>query len=113
MSFANNLFGAIAGSWFGSLGENGLITPVGFVPTNDKSGLRHVRGSQAVWMGLRTREMQKAAYEMCYPVSSVIDRLAEYDLTGEIEILRSKGKGKEDYATNPWSQRMNARIAQP
>lgn len=114
MSFANNLFGAIAGSFFGApLGENGLVTPVGFVPVDNSGHSLMVRGSQAVWMGLRTREMQKQAYEFCYPVSCVVDRLAEYDLTGEIEILRSKGKGKEDYATNPWAQRMNKLLAQP
>jgi hypothetical protein len=111
--WGNNLFGAIAGNLFGSLGQNGLVTTAGFVPTDSSGGTRYVRGSQAVWMGLRTREAQKQAYEFCYPVASVIDRLAEYDLNGEIEILRSKGKGKEDYATNGWAQRMNKLILQP
>jgi hypothetical protein len=111
-SWGQNLFGIIAGWGSGASIGNGLITP-GFVPTNSSGGIMRIRGSQASWLGLRTREMQKQAYEFCYPVSSVCDRLAEYDLTGVIEILRSKGKGKEDYATNPWSQRMNKLIAQP
>ena len=113
MSFFNNLFGTIAGNFFGGIGQNGLITPTGFVPTDDKGGLLRIRGNQAQWLGLRTREMQKAAYEFCYPLASVVDRLAEYDTAGEIEILRSKGKGKQDEATNPWATRMKARLEQP
>lgn len=111
--FFNNLFGVIAGNFFGGVGENGLVTPVGFVPVGNKGQTLRVRGNQAVWLGLRTREMQKYAYEFCYPIASVIDRMAEYDIAGEIEILRTKGKGKQDKATNPWATRMSARLAQP
>lgn len=110
--FFNNLFGTIANNYFAPQ-QNGLITPTGFIPINNNGGTLRIKGNQAVWLGLRTREMQKAAYEFCYPLASVIDRLAEYDTAGELEILRSKGKGKHDEATNPWATRMRARLAQP
>jgi hypothetical protein len=110
--FFNNLFGTIANNYYG-VQQNGLITPTGFIPINSEGKTLRVKGAQASWLGLRTREMQKAAYEFCYPLASVIDRLAEYDTAGELEILRSKGKGKHDEASNPWATRMRARLAQP
>lgn len=57
--------------------------------------------------------MQKYAYEFCYPVAAVIDRLAEADINGEIEIYRKEGKGKEKKATSSWATRMRALLEQP
>jgi len=108
--FFQNLFGTIAG-------DNGIlqrIEPgVGFVPINGQGGTIDIKGTDATWLGLQNRLMQKWAYEYCFPLASVVDRLAEADTTGVIEILRYKGKGKEDFATSAWAQRMNKLLAQP
>lgn len=106
-SFFNNLFGSIGPSF------PTIPTNADFIPTNASDGTIKIKGQNAQWLGMRNRLVQKQAYEFCYPVASVIDRLAEYDLSGEIEILRAKGKGKEDLATNQWAVRMNALIEQP
>jgi len=106
-SFMNTLFGTIAGPGFS------MSPSVDFIPKNGSGQTIDVSGKDAQWWGLKSRDMQRKAYELCYPVASVIDRLAEYDITGIIEILRAKGKGKNDFATNEWSQRMTKLLSQP
>lgn len=106
--FGQNLFGTIAGSL------NAFPTTMDFIPTDANGGTMDIKGpTEASWMGLQNPLMQKYAYEFCYPLASVVDRLAEYDLTGEVEILRAKGKGKEDYATGTWADSMNKLLKQP
>lgn len=107
-TFLNNLFGSIAG---GSL----MRQPSGmsFIPTGSNGETINIKGDSASWLGLKNPLMQKYAYDYCFPLASVVDRLAEYDITGTIEILRSTGKGKDNFATNEWAQRMNTRLAQP
>jgi hypothetical protein len=107
MSFINNLFGAIAGQTI----FRG--TTMDRIPTDDKGTTIEVKGDNVSWLGMRSRYMQKYAYDFCYPVSSVVDRLAEYDLTGEVEITRAKGKGKENEATGTWATNMRRRFARP
>lgn len=108
--FFNNLFGTIA------YGGASLRVPANadFIPT-DSSGktLKIRKKSQASWLGLKSPYMQKYAYEYCYPLASVVDRLAEYDLTGEFQILRSTGKGKENFATSAYANDLNKLFAQP
>jgi hypothetical protein len=62
---------------------------------------------------MKNRLVQKYAYEYCYPLSSVVDRLAEFDLTGEVEIFRISGKGKEDIATNGWANNFRRIMQKP
>lgn len=50
--------------------------------------------------------MQKKAYDLCYPLASVIDKLAESDITGVVEILRKVGKGKENVLKTEWANQM-------
>ena len=107
MSFLNNLFGAIAGE---TVLRN---TTKEFIPTGNNGETIQIKGDSVSWLGMRSRYMQKYAYDFCYPVSAVVDRLAEYDLTGELEILRSKGKGKENYATGTWATNLNKRFSKP
>lgn len=109
MSFGHNLFGAISGN------NNLYNAPSGvsFIPANSSGGTIQIKGDQATWLGLKNRDMQKYAYDYCYPVASVVDRLAEYDITGQIEILRATGKGKENFLTSEWGNRMKALLAQP
>ena len=74
-SFFSNLFGAI--------GQSATMIPsnADFVPINNIDGTVKIKGQNAQWLGLRNRLMQKYAYEFCYPLAAVVDRLAEYDLS--------------------------------
>lgn len=107
-TFSNNLLGTIAGQNF--LTENVRFD---FVPINSQGGTIDIKGNTASWLGLASAMMQKYAYEYCYPLSSIVDRMAEYDLNGQVEILRAKGKGANDYATGTWANDMNALFKQP
>ncbi len=106
-TFSNSLLGTIAG--------NVALDKMNydFVPINSQGGTIQIRGESASWLGLQSTIMQKYAYEYCYPVASIIDRMAEYDLNGVVEILRAKGKGSNDYATGTWAQDTNQLFAQP
>jgi hypothetical protein len=108
MSYLTNLFGSIAGNQAGLYSAK---TDIGFIPYN--GGTIDIKGIDAQWLGLKNKQMQKWAYEYCFPLASIVDRLAEADITGELEILRASGKGKEDYATSAWAARMNTLLAQP
>lgn len=109
MSFFNNLFGTISGA----VGLNRAGAGADFIPVDNKGNVIKIKGGDAKWLGMRNRVVQKEAYEFCFPVASVVDRLAEYDLTAKTEILRWKGKGKEDFATGEWANRMNTLLDQP
>ncbi|MES1219455.1 MAG: hypothetical protein ABUT20_28390, partial [Bacteroidota bacterium] len=107
MNFINYLFGTIAG-------VNVPNTEASFIPLDGNGNTLQIKGQDAQWWGLkRNKEMQKKAYEFCFPVSSVIDKLAEYDISGKIEIVRTEGKGKENFATSQWANQMNKLLAQP
>jgi len=110
MSFYNNLFGTIAGFTPSTYKAR---TDIGFIPYNANGQVIDLKDKDAQWLGLANRDMQYWAYQYCFPLASVIDRLAEADLTGELEILRKGGKGKDDYATSPYAQRLNKLFAKP
>lgn len=109
-TFLNNLFGSIAGQ---NLLLNNVPDGISFIPIDGAYNTLDIKGNNATWLGLQNKLMQKYAYEFCYPVASVVDRLAEADITGELEILRYKGKGKEDEATSPYAKRMKALLERP
>lgn len=106
--FGNNLFGVIAGS-------NLFVDPgIDFIPTNGNSGIQYLTGQdQPVWLGLKSKQMQRWAYDYCYALASVIDRLSEYDSNGALKIIRAKGKGRDDLATSPYAQKLNQLFAHP
>ncbi len=107
--FFTNLFGTIArGSYLGQVAGN-----IGFIPIDGSNNTLRIKGPNAVWLGLENRQTQKYAYEYCYPLASVVDRIAEADINGNIEILRASGKGKEDLATSPYASRMNTLFENP
>src|SRR5690349_12697213 len=114
MSFANHLFGTVAkrGSFF-----NRIPTGKSFIPIDGEGGTISIRANDsASWLGLENRNQQKFAYEYCFPVSCVVDRLAELDLTGALQILRAGGKGrgkKNDFLTGAYADRMNKLFKQP
>lgn len=53
--------------------------------------------------GLRSGEMQLKAYTSCYPLAAVVDKLAEFSITGKLKVIRAKGKGAQDEATSPYA----------
>jgi len=106
--FLNNLFGTIAGPNFSQFN-----TGMSFIPVNAGGQTIDIKGDNCTWLGLKSKLQQKYAYDYCYPLASVVDRLAEYDITGIIEILRSKGKGKENYLYSEWGNRMRALFENP
>lgn len=110
MSFYNNLFGTIAGFTPSTYKAR---TDIGFIPYDSNGKVIEIRDKDAQWLGLQNRDMQYWAYQYCFPLASVVDRLAEADLTGELEILRKGGKGKDDYATSAYAQRLNTLFARP
>lgn len=108
-TFFNNLFGTIAGP--SGLYRNG--GGMDFIPADGQGGTIQIKGDTASWLGLKNRLMQKFAYDFCFPVACVADRLAEYDIAGTLQILRNKGKGKDNFATGDWAVRMGKFLAQP
>ncbi len=108
-NFFLDLFGTIAGNT--SLGR--LPSDIGFIPDGTNGETIKIKGESATWLGLRVPLMQKYAYDYCYPLSSVIDRLAESDITGIIDTVYSGGKGDGNSATNDWAKRMRKLLKQP
>jgi hypothetical protein len=106
-SWFTNLFGTIASS------QTMMATEMDFLPLDANGKTIDLRTPSAQWLGLENPLMQKFAYEYCYPVASIFDRLAEYDLNGEVEILNSTGKGKDNYAKSDWAANMNRLFTQP
>lgn len=106
-NFFNNLFGIIDTYAFNSRGSL-----MDFIPSDNNGGITYIKG-EASWMGLRSVENQRRAYENCYAVGAVCDRLADMDLVGGVKIVRSKGKGKNDIATNTFAFNLNKRLLKP
>src|SRR5688572_7511202 len=108
--FFYNLFGSIANA---NTALTSFQPTVDFIPIDGAYHTLDIKGNNATWLGLQNKIMQKYAYEFCYPLASVVDRLAEADITGDLEIYRKAGKGKETEATSPYAQRMKALLEQP
>jgi len=106
-----DLFGSIADYDTGSFGSQ-PFGPLDFGPRDDKNHIIKFKRT-AKWMGLESPLMQKYAYEFCSPVGTVVDRLAEYDLTGKLCITRKGGKGKEKELKNAWSEAILKLFDQP
>lgn len=110
--FFRNLFGTIAQS----TGIGRQSAHIDFVPGGEGGQIINISGrgkAEAIWLGLKNPLQQKYAYEYCYPFASIVDRLAEADTTGDLEIIKCRGKGKDDFAKNAWSQNMRKLLAQP
>jgi hypothetical protein len=95
-NFFANLFGTIANGSSLAL----LSSSAGFIPSNNKGDVVMIKGETAVWLGMKVPMQQLYAYEYCYPLASVIDRLAEADIAGTIGIYYLKGKGGKGNPAN-------------
>lgn len=111
-NFFTNLFGVIAGNNL-SLGRQS--PNIDFIPLNGNNGTINIsgRGQDAVWLGLRAPLQQKKAYENCYPVAAICDKLAEMDTNGVIKITKTEGKANGNDANSTWAKNMRARLEQP
>lgn len=107
--FFQNIFGTIANS--SSLGR--LSNDLGFFPLDGSNNIARIKGDQAVWLGLKIPIQQLYAYDYCYPLASVIDRLAEADITGTLEIVIPGGKGKDNISKSEWAKRMMKLLKRP
>lgn len=97
LSGANNIFGSIA---------TNKILPVstgqGFIPIDGSGGTLDLTGinHSPNWLGLNTSNMQWWAYNFCSPLAAVIDRLAEADTNGKIQVLDEDGVPKKKSTIN-------------
>lgn len=105
-SFSQNLLGNIAGL------QGNLIRPaLDFIPIGANGQTLQLTNTTANWLGLRSRQMQYWAYVYCAPLGSIVDKLAECDISGELEAL--KNDGTEDYSQSPTVKRLMRLLAQP
>lgn len=109
-SFYSNLFGTIAG-FQGAAFRNNQFPDI--IPLDGSGNTMMLKDPGAIWWGLQLPLMQRKAYEFCYPLASVIDRLAEADISGDMEIYQMQGKGRDKVAVNEWSNVMRTRLDQP
>jgi hypothetical protein len=106
-SFMKNFFGALG------RGNFGVNVGASFIPGGKKGEHIEIKGDQAFWLGLKNRMMQKYAYENCFALASVIDRLAEYDLNGVVRINRKGGKGKNNPLTGTYADEVMKLLMNP
>jgi hypothetical protein len=71
----------------------------------------YVKGNDPCWLGLNTPEMQYWAYVFCSPLGAVIDRCAEADINGEIQLL--KNNGTDDFSNAQPARRMKKLLKKP
>jgi hypothetical protein len=83
-------------------------TSADFIPLNDQGDIIFTR-ENAIWRNLQNKQMQFWAYLYCSPLASVIDRQANADLNGVIEILTDDG----DYDTTRYAKAVKKRLMNP
>lgn len=107
--FFLNMFGAIA-----NLPITAQMGGADFIPTNANGGTLQLTGpGSAAWLGMKNKMMQKYAYENCFPLGSVVDRLADFDISGKVSISYVGGKSKGNDATNSWAKNLRRLFARP
>lgn len=117
MALGNNLFGTIASQFVEAIG--GYSTGANFIPIDGAGNIIDVKNfigsGEASWIGLNTPKMQEYAYTFCFPVSTVVDRLAEYDTNGVLKIFDTQldKEGKKVLASSPYAKKLNALFEQP
>lgn len=109
-AFLSNLFGTIATQ---SAGLARLSGNPGFIPIDGNGNTLDLRNNTATWLGLKNRMMQKFAYEFCYPVSAVVNKLARYDVQGKPKVLRLGGKGATKELSSDYGVQMRRLFKRP
>jgi len=93
---------------FGSMANLMPSTNVGFIPLNGDGDVL-LTGQSAVWQNLQNKQAQYWAYLYCSPLASVIDRQANADLNGYIEVLDDN----KDYDTTRYGKAVKRRMQNP
>lgn len=105
--FYDNLFGSIAANGVLGLFNGGRD----FIPTDGSGGTLQLKGQNAQWLGLSNKTMQYWAYCFCSPLAAVIDRLADADLNGFLEVIKTDGS--EDNSKNESSKHAFSLLRKP
>lgn len=105
----NNPFGTIA------TGSLPVTTSASFIPTDGNGGILDLRNGSVnpQWLGLRNTNMQYWAYVYCSPLAAVIDRLAESDTNGFIQLIGEDRKPLKNYKKNPALNRVMTLLDNP
>lgn len=109
-AFLSNLFGTIATQ---SAGLARLSGNPAFIPIDGVGNTLDLRNNTATWLGLKNRMMQKYAYEYCYPVSAVVNKLARYDVQGKPKVMRLGGKGAAKELSSDYGKQMSRLFKRP
>lgn len=109
-AFLSNLFGTIATQ---SAGLARLSGNPAFIPVDGNGSTLDLRNNSATWLGLKNRMMQKYAYEFCYPVSAVVNKLARYDVQGKPKVNRLGGKGGGKELSSDYGKQMARLFKRP
>lgn len=109
-AFLSNLFGTIATQ---SAGLARLSGNPAFIPLDSNGTTLDLRNNSATWLGLKNRMMQKYAYEYCYPVSAVVNKLARYDVQGKPKVMRLGGKGAAKELSSDYGKQMARLFKRP
>lgn len=109
LSGSTNLFGSLGSKTFP------FNTPMGFIPLDGKGTTLDLKGTNVEprWLDLSSKQMQFWAYCLCSPLAAVIDRLAQADTNGRIEIQNEDGTTKTNVAKNPPMNRVINLLKRP
>lgn len=97
---------ALGASLFGSIAGGALTIPTdkSFIPVDGQSNILRLTGEPngPQWLGLRTKEQQRAAYDYCSPLATVIDKIAQADTNGIISFVDEETREhKTNWKKNP------------
>lgn len=97
-SYYGGLFGAIG------KGQSSFGTGMDFIPQDGSGNLLDFKGGDnpPQWLGLASPRMQKMAYTVCSPLSTVIDKIAQAGTNGRLGFINEEdGSPKENWRKNP------------
>lgn len=104
-------------SLFGSMGGQRVPVPItkDFIPLDGNGGILDLQDGNhnPQWMGLETKGMQWMAYRVCSPLSGVIDRIAQADSNGRLEVINDKGETVPNISKIPRLQRIMKLLRRP
>lgn len=102
---------------FGSISRSGIPIPtkMGFIPDGFNGETIDLTGNNVnpQWLGLGSKMMQYWAYRYCAPLAGVIDRLAEADTNGRLEVIDSDGIVRKNISSVPKLYRVTNLINNP
>lgn len=112
MTGANSLFGTLGAGAFP------ILSRMDFIPDGSNGETIKLTGegdnNRAQWIGLESKEMQWWAYNLCSPLATVIDRLAEADTNGIIQFVDAETRVPlKNVNKNPRLLRIKRLLAKP